>query len=393
MLSKSKIHLKLTKKQVLQSAQQILNEYTLCDRCTGRLFSKKLKLKSNVLLGKKIKKSLNIKTANKCYICKNILSNLNSYVDKMKNYAIDYQFDSFIVGAILKPSIIDRDDHIRSKFKLLGIDSIKTDITRQIDNIFAKKTRKKIDHLNPDITFMLNFKNDSCELKTKPIIFFGRYLKKNRGIHQKQKPCNECSGKGCLFCKYHGITQFSSIEGRLTEFFIKKLGISKAKITWIGGEDKQSLVLGNGRPFFIKLFEPHKRKLNIKKKSLKDGIGFRNLKNIEQIPNEPISFSSNVELLISTKKKISPSQLNILKSLTKTPITILDSRKKPSTKYIHKVNFKKLSENSFIVKMVADGGIPIKRLIEGSSISPNISELLKTQCTCKQFDFYNIFIR
>ena len=382
-----------SKSKILPSAQLILNEYSLCDSCSGRLFSKKLNLKSNTLLGKKIKKSLKMKNTSKCYICKNILSNLNSYVEKMKTSSENYQFDSFVVGAILKPSIIDRDDHVRSKFKLVGIDSVKTDITHQLSKLFAKKFRKKIDYLNPDITFTINFKNDSCELKTKPLIFFGRYLKKNRGLAQKQKSCMDCNGKGCLLCNYHGITEFLSVEGRLTEFFIKKLGISKAKISWIGGEDKQSLVLGNGRPFFIKLLDPHKRKISIRKKSLKDGIEFHSLRKIDQIPQESLSFRSNIELTISTKKKISLTKLKILRSLTKTPITILEPRKKPSKKLIHKIQYKKLSENSFNLKIISEGGIPLKRFIEGNNIKPNISELLENKCTCERFDFLNIMLQ
>ena len=33
----------------------------------------------------------------------------------------------------------------------------------------------------------------------------------------------------------------------------------RVKFSWIGGEDKESLVLGKGRPFFAEIIEPKRR--------------------------------------------------------------------------------------------------------------------------------------
>jgi len=41
--------------QSVSQAKIILNEYDICNNCTGRLFAKKIGLSSNQLLGKKIK--------------------------------------------------------------------------------------------------------------------------------------------------------------------------------------------------------------------------------------------------------------------------------------------------------------------------------------------------
>ena len=40
--------------------------------------------------------------------------------------------------------------------------------------------------------------------------------------------------------------------------------------------------------------------------------------------------------------------------------------------------------------MYADGGIPIKSLIQSSDIVPNFTELLQNECECIQFDFKKI---
>ena len=244
--------------KIIPVANQILKKYELCDNCLGRLFSKQLHLSSNKLLGKKLRKNTN--SVQKCYICKNLFDNLNHFLKLMLDASSNYSFSSFSVGAMIKPSVIDRDDYIRSKYKLKGIDSVKTDISKELRKLFSRKTKKTVDFLDPDVTFTINLKDESCQIRSKSISFSGRYIKTLRGISQKQKSCENCSGKGCRTCHFHGISEFDSIEGIISQFLFKKFGGSTAKFTWIGGEDKSSLVLGTGRPFFVKIKNPRKRK-------------------------------------------------------------------------------------------------------------------------------------
>ncbi|MDH3192560.1 MAG: pseudouridine synthase, partial [Nitrosopumilus sp.] len=155
-------------KEILPSAFQIIKKFDLCDNCLGRLFSKPLSSSSNKLLGKKIRKNLKIYSV-KCYVCKNLLSNLTPYLKLMLESCSKYEYSSILVGAIIKPSIIDRDDYIRSKYKLRGIESVKTDITKELAKQFIRKTKKKLDYLDPEITFTINFKDESCHVRSKSI--------------------------------------------------------------------------------------------------------------------------------------------------------------------------------------------------------------------------------
>lgn len=394
MYSKQKVEIKNNiSNEHLLKAKKILNEYDLCDYCLGRLFAKKIGVSSHQLLGKKIKTVLNHKSRKNCSICKDILPNLSSIVDRMIEKSSEYDFSTFVVGAILRPSITDRDDNLRSKFRLKGIDSVKTSITHQLSKLFAKKSKTKIDYLFPDLTFTFNFKNDSCELQPRNLTFQGRYIKKSRGLPQKQTSCTNCNGKGCLDCSYHGITKFTSIEGKISKFLFEKFQGSQTKISWIGGEDKNSLVLGNGRPFFAKLLNPKKRKIKLAKKYILGEIEIHNLKIISKIPKESITFKSNIEISITTENKIDPQSLTPLRTLTKTPITIYETPNKRNEKLISKLKFKKLSPYSFSLKITADGGLPIKRFIEGNKIYPNISELINNKSVCNEFDFHNISLK
>jgi tRNA pseudouridine synthase 10 len=373
--------------KIISIANQILKKCELCDNCLGRLFSKQLHLSSNKLLGKKLQKKKN--STQKCYICKNLFDNLNHFLKLMLDFSSDYSFSTFSVGAMIKPSITDRDDYIRSKYKLKGIDSVKTDITRELGKSFSKKMKKNLDFLDPEVTFTINLKDESCQLRSKSITFSGRYIKTLRGIPQKQKSCNNCSGKGCRICNFHGILEFNSVEGIVSKFLFEKCGGTTAKFTWIGGEDKSSLVLGAGRPFFVKLQNPNKR--NLRSTSLSfDNLKITNFKIVFDSPKKPIKFYSTIKIKISTNSQINSKNLKKLKDFTTHPIVVYEKSGKRSEKKLSSIKYTKNSTNTFTLFIKAEGGLPIKRFVHSDDVSPGISRILDISCICQEFDFLDI---
>ena len=373
--------------QVIPIANKILKNYFLCDQCLGRLFSKQLHLSSNKLLGKKLKNIPDSK--NKCYVCKNLFYNLDYFSKLMLSSSSNSVFKTYGVGVIIKPSIVDRDDLLRSKYKLKGIDSIKTDITKELIKLFSKKTHKEVDSIDPEITFTVNLKDESCELRSKSLTVSGRYVKSKRGYPQKQKSCDNCSGKGCRICNFHGISKFESVEGVISKFLFKKFGGTIAKFTWIGGEDKFSLVLGTGRPFFVKVKNPSKRKSVLLDEKF-DFVSVHHLKLIHESPKKPLNFNSTVEIQISTVSQIDSKNLKILKTLTTTPIIIYEKSGKCYEKKIFDIKYRKKSKNLFTMIINVEGGFPIKRFVLGDGVLPNVSDLLNTPCSTHEFDFLDI---
>ena len=375
-------------KEVSLLANQIIKKYYLCDSCLGRLFSKKLKLSSNRLLGKKLKK--NIHTSKKCYICKNLFDNLTPYLDLMLESSSTYGFSSFVVGAMIKPSVVDRDDYLRSKYQLRGIDGVKTDLTRELSKQFTKKTRKILDFLNPDVTFTVNFKDKTCQLRSKQISLQGRYNKIKRGFSQKQKSCENCSGKGCRVCDFHGFTESDSVEAKISKFLFGKFGGTIAKFTWIGGDDKSSLVLGRGRPFFVRIQNPEKRKVKLPKILKTDSVIIHNCKIISDIPKKPLTFRSTIEMKIITENEIQSSNLKKLKKHFTNPVVIYENSGKRAEKKIFSVKYKKNSKNKFTLTIIAEGGLPIKRFVIGDNVVPGVSQIIENNCNCDEFDFLEI---
>ena len=383
---------------VLHESRKILRDFYLCDSCLGRFFVKRRHLASSKLLGKKIKSQINDYSKNmqqRCYICKNLLDHLDSYVDKLLEISKDTSYSSFLIGTSLKPSFMDRDDFIRSKFKAKGIDSIKTEITKQLVKSFSKKSKKTFVLRDSDITFLVNFRTDICEQRTKPLIISGRYTKHVRGLPQKQRSCSDCGGKGCIFCNNRGISEFdTSVEGIIAKFLYEFYDCIQVKFTWIGGEDKDSLVGGSGRLFFAKIINPKRRDAKLGKRIHKLGnrISLFKLCPIEQIPTDPVKFRSCVSLQIQVNDDtIKASSLSKLKQLTKNPIQISDDSK-TILRTIHDISYKKTSPDTFTMDIVSDGGVSMKRLVDGDGVQPNVSALLGTSCTCITFDFKDIMI-
>ena len=376
---------------VVPVANEIVRKYGLCDHCMGRLFSKQLGLSSNKLLGKKLNKKQHQSV--KCYICKDLFDNLECFLKLMLEISSDYSYLSFSVGAMIKPSIADRDDHIRSRYKLRGIDSIKTDITKQLGRSFSKKAAKLVDHLDPEITFTLNLKDELCNLRSKPIIFSGRYVKTLRGLPQKQKPCDNCSGKGCRSCNLHGISEFDSVEGLISKFLFGRIGGTLAKFTWIGGEDKSSLVSGTGRPFFVKIQNPNKRKLLFSSVDL-GSLKINHLNLVNESPKQPVRFTSSFSVKISAESEINKENLKKLKNISNHFVVVYDAFGKRSEKKIFDVKYRKNSETTFTLMMKAEGGLPIKKFVsDADDVVPTVSKILNVQCTCQELDFLDIEVQ
>ena len=376
--------------EITSIVNSILKKYDLCDQCLGRLFSKQLHLSSNKFLGKKLKKKYTSK--GKCYVCKDLFCNLNYFLKLMLDLSSNYEFQTYGVGIIIKPSIVDRDDFIRSKYKLKGIDSIKTDIAKELIKLFTKKTQKTLDSFDPEITFTVNLKDESCQLHSKSITIFGKYVKSKRGYAQKQTSCDNCSGMGCRVCDFHGISEFESIEGIISKLIFKKFGGTTTKFTWIGGEDKSSLVLGNGRPFFVKIKNPSKRKSKLFDEKF-NSVSVFNLKLVDTFPKKPLNFYSRIKIKISTELQINSKKLQKLKDLTTCPIVIYEKSGKRYEKKIFDLKYKKNSTNLFTIIMSAEGGFPIKRFVIGDDVSPNISSLLDNSCVAQEFDFLDIILK
>lgn len=152
---------------------------------------------------------------------------------------------------------------------------------RDLRKKFRECTKKQIDFLYPDIVINLQFEKETTldiNIKMRPIIILGRYVKKNRGIPQRKggdyigcddiNVQNETSpsinvtplpASTALAVRSQEVTSIQSI---LSREILKITKGERLKFSWIGSEDEESLVSGSGRPFFLQVLNPKTIRLN-----------------------------------------------------------------------------------------------------------------------------------
>jgi tRNA pseudouridine synthase 10 len=301
----------------------------------------------------------------------------------------EYQFKTFLIGAMLPSQMLEKEDEVRARFKIKGIESIKSDLTKQLGKLLGSKTRKNVDYRRPDVIINIDVANKQVIARSKAIYLFGRYVKKVRGLNQKQERCKFCSGKGCMQCNSTGLSGFDSVEGIIVKKLIDSFKCDSAKFAWVGGEDKDSLVLDKGRPFFVKVINPRSRFAKPKQMSFSNGVKAKFIKEVERLPDKPLKFKVKVKMIIECERSIDDSALERLKQLDNSSVKFVGKNSREVSKNIHEFNAK-ASNSTLEVLMLADGGLTIKQFVNGDDIEPSISQLVGCKATCKSFDILSV---
>ena len=116
------------------------------------------------------------------------------------------------------------------------------------------------------------------------------------------------------------------------------------------------------------------------------------LKQISSIPKSPLRFRSKIELFLETKDELSSNQLKKLDELKNSQIAIYEDSKRIE-KSSYSIKYTKTGSKSFRLLLEVDGGVPIKKFVDGETVFPNLSDLLDTKCFCKEFDFRQVTIQ
>jgi tRNA pseudouridine synthase 10 len=360
-----------------KSALLQLRQYKLCKHCLER----------HTDAGR-------VKPDSPCYICRGLMDDLDSIVDRIMDAVRDYEFDTFVVGATLPTQIYEREDAMRARLKIRGKESIKNHLTRELGIRLVRLTKRKADYMKPDITISLAVdKENSVEVavKSRPVALAGRYTKKSRGLPQKQDKCPHCEGKGCDSCNHSGLSGYTSVEGIIAKELMEMTKGQAPKFSWIGSEDQSSLVLGTGRPFSVRVFNPKKRDLgNVRIKS----SGVSAILSVQEDILEPQArFTVKTKIHAKCANAITKQDMKKLNSLAGSEVSF-ENRFKTATKKIHSARARQLDSNQFTLTISADGGLMIKQFVGGEEyMKPNISEILDSKCECVTFDILEVALQ
>ncbi|MGQ9469385.1 MAG: tRNA pseudouridine(54/55) synthase Pus10 [Nitrososphaerales archaeon] len=388
-------------KSIVDLAGIILTNYPLCNWCLGRQFPS-IKGDNNEIKGKMIRREVKVEIKRgSCFICQDIMQSLKDTSAKILERLKNYEFEDFLIGVKLSKDVIEREDDLRAKFKLRGGEAIKSEIKKEIGKMVASKTDKRVKFRNPDMTILLNFISGEIDLNPKPLFVYGRYLKMIRGLPQKRRKCRNCGGKGCYVCEYTGFSKEESVEQILAQRLIEKFDAKGAKFTWIGGESVESLVLGNGRPFYAEIIEPKLRHIDESKMIKKEnGVILKELMVIDEKPKKSPTFIVTVSAHVKFDEEVNEEKLNTLREkLQNSEVKIKSLKKKSLVKKIYDFNVERMNKREAKIIFKCDGGLNIKRFISGSNsdvrkdlleINPNVSEIIGIKANCDTFDILDL---
>jgi tRNA pseudouridine synthase 10 len=324
----------------------------------------------------------------RCDLCGRAIDKVEEIGRDILSKLKDYEFRTFLIGATVPSSLIDREDEFRAANKVKGRESVKSQITRVLTRQVAKATGKQPDYSKPDLTVLVSFSDSSVSIYPKSVWLSGRYLKLKRGIPQRSSECEVCHGLGCAECNYKGDSE--SVQSAAALHFRDKFDAQSCNFIWLGSEDKNSLVKGSGRPFFVEVCGPKKRFDNKSKRSLDALLSFNSkrlqIRDVErlssrvaEIPKFDIKCRVYLRKLGSedlTATKVSEVEKNFSNSI----VSVMLSRKyRTVRRFVKSVKMKIVPDKTRAeITIECEGGIPIKKLVSGrdGSVEPNFSDLI-----------------
>lgn len=286
-----------------------------------------------------------------------------------------YDYDTFSLGAILKPSVLDRDDYVRSCLRAQGSDPIKSAMTGELARILAGHTGRIQDRDDPDITILIDTRRDICEVRSRHVIVQIRYTKSVRGLPQRNDT---------------GDTTQNSIQDMIGAILQQHIGCTGVHYTWVGGEDQDSLVQGRGRRVYARVLNPIRRRGPLPKTVQTEGVCFTDIAIIDRLPPRLPAFHSVIRARIKPSEQLEKGSLRRLHSLAG-PVRIHDKDYKLSTRHIHDIKYRSMADGSIVATMDVEGGLPVKRFVDGQGVDPSVSGILGVPCVCVRFDFIQIY--
>lgn len=302
-----------------------------------------------------------------------------------------YDFKTFAVGISIPADIQEREDELRSQLKLMGGDTIKTQVAGLIAEGVANSTGRKVDKSRPDLMLLMNFERWEVEATSRPAFLYARYTKPP-GVWQKRERCGSCKGAGCKRCRHTGFEPGLSVEDLVRNRLAREGGSEKMIFTWMGSEDRDSVVFPPGRPFVVEVKNPRKRRFP-RRFLVRFRGGQVAVSAGKMLPARPLklpSFRFRTRIEGETKAKVDGEGLGMLRRTFKNALVRFDRPKgRPTEKMVYHLAARAKGKK-LLIDAELDGGLPVKRFVSGELVSPSVSEVLKTEVRCRKFDICEV---
>jgi tRNA pseudouridine synthase 10 len=360
-------------------------KFSLCSTCSKR--------QSDDREDEGAKNLFSITSSKECFICRGLTLEIPRMERLVLRRIRPYQFRTFSVGMIIPEDVQEREDQLRSELRIRGRETIKSQLAREISHFVEKQVHKRIDRKRPELQVLVDFANRDASATSKSLFVHARYTKP-RGVAQRREFCERCSGRGCEVCKGGGYSDAPNMEEILGRRLSKVLRSTKAKFTWMGSEDEDSVVYPPGRPFIVEAKDPKLREVP-KRMTLVTGRGKAQVVDARVLRGRPRtipSFVFQTRAFIESSEQTQRGNLNGVRKFRKMVIEYRNNKGKTVEKNVYAVAVgKRRGRRGLVAEIKLDGGLPVKRFVSGESVSPSLSEFLGVPLVCERFDILRVW--
>jgi tRNA pseudouridine synthase 10 len=356
---------------------QALQRFRLCGVCLDRQ-------------GVKVPQ-LELTSPKECFICRGLTAELEPVTRVLAKKIHGHEFHDFSVGLTLPEGVQEREDELRAEWKIKGRETIKAQMSRNIANALSKRSRRNVNKLRPELLILVDLSSNDTKFLSRPLFVYGKYTKPS-GLPQHTRRCSACGGRGCQTCNFTGLDSAPSVESILQKKLGRILGSENVRISWLGSEDAESRVYPPGRPFVAEAKSPTKRKVP-RGFGARTGSGRLEVTGLKLLAGKPSrlpSFKFRTLAFVDSTTKFMPDDLKSLsKEFRNTTVEFRRPGESPVLRTVYRVKAR-LVRGALQADIELDGGLPVKRLVSGESVSPSFTEVLKTEVRCRKFDIYRV---
>lgn len=391
---------------VLQQLKAI-SDLRLCDRCLGRLFSKRFRGTENAAIGERARCMHGIPETMEvdCYLCHGLFKKM----DELSKLPVDelgkWEYDTLWVGSRLEFGARLREQEITARSQFTDAEPLKVEVNRELGKRLSSLTGKEGKMTNPDMLVVIDVAFSAFQLEPSSLFVYGRYRKLVRGIPQTKWPCRKCHGKGCSHCNFKGKMYDTSVEELIAPPLMNATAAEEHFFHGMGREDIDAIMLGNGRPFIMELSKPHVRKIDLVEvgreiNAINAGrvdvsdlrfsskAEVRELKAASPVKRYRITFRAlgkiNKQLLCEVITKLSGTKLS-----QRTPLRVAHRRADlVRERTVLECKLIDMQDDAVTLEVEAESGTYIKELItgDGGRTVPSVSQGLGMECQVISLD-------
>ncbi|MEM0138330.1 MAG: tRNA pseudouridine(54/55) synthase Pus10 [Thermoplasmatales archaeon] len=341
-------------------------------------------------------KRLNIKepigSSDECEYCGGILPRVEDFFEIFRDFSSKFEIGSFLIGVKADKNILEKEIKVIEAGKL-KIRNFKKEFESKLGSRIEVELHLKADFIKPDVVFTVDQRNLSYDFWIRPVFVLGRYRKNVRGIPQSPWISPAPGREGRSISEYIGESIKDTLGGTNYNFYAS------------GREDVDALMLGNGRPFYVEVINPRKRRAEgsgITKKISELSGGKVEVLEPRVASDEEIDTLKSArpnkvyEVSFSTDRKLDDDLIRKLSSYSgiaisqRTPTRVLPIRKDIARRRtIFSIKILNWSDYQVRLCIEAEAGTYIKEFITGDSgrTEPSISKDLKVNV---KIDYLNV---